>query len=288
LKAEVFVAEILQSSNVNIEEIDVFYKSIFSRSYRRDVIDFHLDNYSGGYDRLQINVARNGMYDLLPEGLFHEPIKEAKAESFKEIRKRHKEEEKDARSFFAPIENEFFTQKVRIEQNERALIDEFISLKNDFLIEFWGLSNKLPKEYSLKLLKLLPFVHKISGNPELTAISLEKILDVKVAIKRTFKPYPYPPSADKVKQLGVDFVLGVVESSEILYPVFEIKVGPIARKNMSKFLQNGVALKIISIFCDYFIPLEIETELEIAYSKKESQFVLNELDYPVLGLTTMI
>ncbi|PKV50737.1 hypothetical protein ATE84_2803 [Aquimarina sp. MAR_2010_214] len=285
LKAEVFVAEILESSGIKFSDIDILNKSTFSRSYRRDVIDFTLDTYSGTKDKLQFNLARNGIYDLLPEGIFHEQVKTSQS-SYKQIRQKHKQEEKDARFFFAPIENELFVQKVRVEQNERNLLDEFVNLKNSFLLDFWGLDDEIPEEYCMKLLKLLPFAYKISGDPELTALSLEKILEEKVSIKKTFEPY-HSNEANSNNKLGLDFVLAL-NDSHVSYPVFEIKIDQVSRKNMSKFLQNGEAIKIISTFCDYFIPIEIETKLMITYSEKESVFVLDESDSPRLGLTTMI
>ncbi len=290
LKAEVLGAEILDSGQIDIEDIDIFNKSTFSRSYRRDIIDFEIDNYSSKTDRLRVNLARNGLYDILPEGLFHQQLKEYNALAFKEIRQKHKEEEKDARAFFAPLENEFFTQNLCIEQNERKLIDNFINLNNDFILELWGLDKTIPKVYSQKLLKLLPFAHKIAGNPDLTALALENIIKEKVVINKRLLPFETPDSIKETKDsktLGVDFVLGM-KSSSVLYPVFEIEVGPIKKNNMPKFLENGEARKIISIFLSYFIPVEIDTKLEISVQKKENYFELNELDNPVLGFTTSI
>jgi len=72
LKAEVFVTEILENSELDLADIDIFNQSTFSRSYRRDVIDFKIDSYSRDTDKLQFHIARNGLYDTLPEGLFHD------------------------------------------------------------------------------------------------------------------------------------------------------------------------------------------------------------------------
>ncbi len=288
LKAEVFVAEILESSNLDFSDIHIFNKSTFSRSYRRDVIDFKLDAYSDENDKLKLNLARNGIYDTLPEAIFHEQVKEVNKIPYKKITQKHKEEEKDARYFFAPLENEFFVQKVCIEQKERDLINEYINLENSFLIDFWGLSKDTPVEYTLKLLKLLPFVHNISSKPDLTALCLEKIIEEKVNIQKTLEPYH---NEDTIKSnnsiLGVDFVLEL-DDSQVLYPVYEINIGPVKRENIYKFVTNGVASEIINVFCDYFIPLDIETRINIKYSEKEGTFKLDELDNPRLSLTTII
>ncbi len=287
LKAEVFVTEILENSNLELEDIDIFNKSTFSRSFRRDVINFKIDSHSSKEDKLQFNLARNGIYDSLPQGVFHEPVKAKRQLSYKEIRQKNREEEKSARTFFGPIENEFFTQKVNIEKNERVLIDKFTNLKNNFLLDFWGLDKNMPEAYNIKLLQLLPFAQTIAGNPKLIGLCLENILGEQVTIKRTLQKQTKHTEEVTDNRLGIDFVLDLNET-QFSYPVFEITVGPIKAKNTDNFLENGISKQFISIFCDYFIPIEIDTKLNVTYSKEESAFVLNETNNPRVGLTTTI
>ncbi|WP_299254491.1 hypothetical protein [uncultured Aquimarina sp.] len=288
LKAEIFVTEILENSDLDLTDIDVFNKSTFSRSYRRDVIDFKVDSYSGNTDKLQFNLARNSLYDTLPEGLFHEPVKAKSNISFTELHQKQKKQEKDARSFFSPLENEFFTQKVNIERSERKLINEFANLKTDFLVKFWNLDPDIPTNYSIKLLQLLPYVHKISGEIELTALSLEKIIGEKVTIEKKYKTVAENiHEVSTEHQLGVDLVLELKETI-ISYPCWEITIGPVNEKNIDKYIVSGATKKFITIFCDYFIPMEIDTKINVTYSSKEETFVLHETNSPRMGLTTMI
>ncbi|MDH7446801.1 hypothetical protein [Aquimarina sp. 2201CG14-23] len=288
LKAEVFVTEILENSDVELTDIDIFNQSTFSRSYRRDVIDFNVDTYSSNTDKLQFNLARNGLYDTLPEGLFHEPVKTKSALSYSELHQKQKKQEKDARSFFSPLENEFFTQKVIIEKNERKLINEFTNLKTDFLLKFWKLDDDIPADYSIKLLQLLPYVHKISGEIELTALSLEKIIGETVIIEKKYKTLEENTNhLTSDYQLGVDLVLDLKETV-ISYPCWEITIGPVNKKNIDKYIVSGATTKFITIFCDYFIPMEIDTKINVTHSSKEETFVLHETNSPRMGLTTMI
>ncbi|MFC5044998.1 hypothetical protein ACFSTE_20760 [Aquimarina hainanensis] len=288
LKAEVIVAEILSNSSMNFSDIDISNESVFSRSYRRDIIDTKFDVFSGKSDKIKLSLARNGIYDSLPEGVFHRPIDSKDKTSYNEIRKRYKKQEKDARNFFAPLENEFFTQQVKIEQNERLLINKFTNLKNDFLLKFWKLNDDIPKEYSIKLLQLLPYVHQISGNLELTALSLEKIINEKVEIQRKDKKI-----SDHIKEsfrstrLGVDMTLSLEETA-IYYPSVTITIGPVKRSKMKNYTKNGVTKKFISTFCDYFLPMEMDSELTILSSEEENTFTINKEDSPRIGLTTTI
>ena len=251
LKAEVLVTEILENSTTELIDIDIFNQSTFSRSYRRDVIGFKIDSYSGKTDKLQFNIARNGLYDTLPEGLFHDPVTSKDNLSYVELHQKHKKEEKDARSFFSPLENEFFTQRVAIERNERELINEFTNLKTDFLLKFWKLDPEIPIEYSIKLLQLLPYAHKISGEIELTALSLEKILDEKVSILKKYKTINENINNQSTNKLGVDLVLEVTETV-ISYPYWEIIIEPLDEKYIDKYIANGIAKKIYMIDNQYF------------------------------------
>jgi len=159
LRAEVIVAEVEAASENKIDFL-INNKSAFSRSYRRDVINVEVLE---ELDLLALNLSRNSIYDSLPEGLFHSS-KAAKKMSYAAKRKKYKEEESDARAFFSPIENEFFIQRLNIEKNERTLLENFYSLKDDFLIDFWKINKAIPKAYILKLIKILPFSFKIAGD----------------------------------------------------------------------------------------------------------------------------
>ncbi|WP_340199092.1 hypothetical protein [Ascidiimonas sp. W6] len=286
-KAEAIFAELLENSNIKFEDVDIANKSAFSRPFRRDVINYIYDTHSGEKEKLVFNLARNGLYDILPEGMFHQPLKTNSSLSYKEIRQKHKKEEKDARAFFAPLENEFFVQKVRVEQNERALIDGFLNLKNDFLRNFWGINNTVAKDYGLVLSQLLPFAHKISGKPELIAFCLEKILGEQVTVEKVITSLKCNGDLEKRNRLGIDFVLALDESS-LVYPFYEINIGPVEKKDEEKYLENGIAKKFIDVFCDFFIPLEIETNVNVTYSNADSGFVLHEQNSPRMGLTTTI
>ncbi len=286
-KAEVFVTEILEKSNLDLSDIDIFNQSTFSRSYRRDVIDFKIDTYSGKADKLQFNLARNGLYDTLPEGLFHEPVSTKDNLSYSELHQKQKKQEKDARSFFTPLENEFFTQRVYIEKNERELINEFTNLKTDFLLKFWKLDKDIPIEYSIKLLQLLPYTHKISGDIELTALSLEKIIREKVSITQKYKTITEGIRPSNEQRLGVDLTLELKETF-ISYPYWQIDIESSKKENIDKYAVDIATKKFITIFCDYFIPMEIDSQINIIYSSKEDTFVLNETKSPRMGVTTII
>lgn len=289
IKAEVVVSEILENSNVDFSNLTINNTSTFKRPYRRDIIDYkqsltNIDNYT-----LNFNLSRNGIYDSLPEGVFHNPSDPAlKSLSYQKKREKQKQEEREARLFFQPIENETFNQYVNIEKEERALIDRFTDVKNNFLLKFWQVDKSLPKKYLLKLIKLLPSIHKISGNLELTALCLERIIDEKVTLEKVNSPYKVPNNKEeKGENLGVDLVLGVDESI-VLHPQINATIGPINEQNIKNFVDDSPTMRFIQVFYEYFIPMEMEVNTQIDYEHNNKGFVLHENEPALMGLTTTL
>lgn len=285
IKAEVVIAEIQEKSDYSIEDIVINNESTFKRSYRRDIIGA---NDSSIESMITVNLSRSGIYDYLPEGLFHVEKESQRKSSYAQRRKNFKEEEKNARSFFRPFENEFFNQRLEIELNERKLLDNFYNLKDDFLIDFWKIDKKLPREYILKLIKLLPYRHKIVGDFELTRLCLEKILKQTVIFKRG---YGNPPSNNtkeyrKEYKLGVDLVLSN-DDKKVLQPQLEVEIEAISEDKIASYLtENGVS-RFINTFYDYFIPIEMEITTKFVVNKEEG-FLLKTENSPIMGISTKL
>jgi hypothetical protein len=289
LKAEVLIAEIQENSDITADDFVIANKSTFSRPYRRDIID--VDTLINE-DRLTLYLSRNSLYDTLPEGLFHASKGTQGSSSYLTQRKVAKEEEEDARSFFSPFENEFFYQSLRIERSERELLDNFYRLNNDFLVDFWKIDQGMPEKYILKLVKLLPYSHKISGDLELTRMCLEKVLDENVFFKKKFENTMTSQSNDKNKvqqtelQLGVNSVLNGSENA-ILSPVLEVTIGPISEKKINNYLKKDGILKFINTFYDYFIPMELDVFTKFTLIN-ENGFLLDNANSPIMGISTKL
>ena len=289
LKAEVLIAEIQEKSELTIDDFVIANKSTFSRPYRRDIIS--VDNLINE-NKITFNLSRNGIYDTLPEGLFHVPKGNQDANAYIARRKTVKREEQDARAFFAPFENEFFYQKLNVENRERDLLNDFYNLNDDFLINFWQIDRQFPEEYILKLIKLIPFSHEIAGDFELTRLCLEEILEDKVTFKRKYesetkaKPKNKKNNRNNGFQLGVDSVL-TTEKNEVLSPVLEVKIGPISEKKINNYIKKDGVLKFINTFYDYFIPMEIDVRTKFIVTNNEG-FLLDDSNGVIMGISTEI
>lgn len=284
LKAEVIIAELQKQTNITEANIVVHHKSAFKRSHRRDILDIATIE----DEKIHINLSRNGLYDQLPEGVFHTIDTEKKQIPFQELRKTYKKEEQDARHFFLPLENEFFLEKLKIEKEEQQLLNNFFNLNDNFLIDFWNIDKNIPKKYVLKLVKLLPYCYKISGNLELTQLCLENIIDKKVTIKKKYKPTQNkkPKNNSLAQILGLNFTLSN-DNDKILQPVLEFEIGPIEENEIEKYANKNGVMKLINKFFDYFLPIELEPEVKFKINLKDGFLINPELE-PTLGITTQI
>ncbi|MDC1161812.1 hypothetical protein OAT18_00060 [Tenacibaculum sp.] len=277
VKAEAIILELQKYTNIN-DSFLVRNRSSFNRKYRRDIIKYEkLED-----KELILNLSRNGIYDALPEGFFHENI-ENNNQSYNARRKHKKTEEENTRMLFAPLENEFFNQLLEIEKNERHLYDNFYDLNSDFLLHFWNLKEASSNLYILKLVKLLPHSHKIAGNVDLIALCLEKIIGEKVEIKKKFKTKDVAIKND-INVLGVNFV-SELEESKVMVPFLEIIIGPI--NDLDKYFKSKEISDFLTIFYSYFLPLEFEFETKFKGAENQ-KFVLNERNSPIMGVSTII
>jgi len=286
LKAEIVVSEVEEKTSIAEDSIITLNQSTFNRSYRRDIAEVKLVQYQKNKDALQLDLSRNGIYDLLPEGVFHKIDTKRSSTSFASIRKQQKKEEHDARLLLAPIENELFRQRVDIEKKEKSIIKNFSNLEDRFLIDFWKIDKSIPKKYAIKLVRLLPYAHQISGNLELVFLSLKKILGVDVNYKKTFESKKVNIGGESEGRLGQDFVLDQ-ETLIIQQPVLNVEIQLKKKSDVAHFLGEKGILNFVDIFYKFFIPIEymVKTEIEL---KQEKEFILDKEVGAYLGMSTRI
>jgi len=285
LKTEVLVAEVQERTDLKSEQIIINNKSTFQRPYRRDLLSIDISKLED--DLLSMDLSRSGLYDYLPEGVFHTQTTN-KSTSFSANRIKTKKEEAAARSFFSPIENEFFHQRLNIEKNERILTNNFYSLKDDYLIDFWNLSKEMPRAYLLKLIKLLPHTFKIAGDLELTRLSLEKILknNVSFIIKYITETNSKSKSNKKEDRLGVDSVLEH-SGMHIAHPYLEVTIWLKNNSEIKSYVSDKGINKFLEIFYSYFLPLELDVKTKYEV-KGDLGFSLDPKANSTIGISTKI
>ena len=265
LRAEAVVADLIDQGTPP-DQIQVRHQGAFHRAIRRDIVtvdtveDVHLRT------RLELVLSRNGFYDSLPEGLFHQPPEELPrrptVSTLVEQYKVRKRQEQEARTFFQPWENAFFQQRVHLELTERRILHQFQHLFNDFLLFFWKIAPTLPSAPTLRLIQLLPLAYRLAGDIPQVCRALSYALNQPVD---HLLEYRMMRQADRVRplghtQLGQSFIAGYATEA---YPVVIFRIGPVGSDVLADFLPGGAMRRFIEQFYGYFVPFHVEAETKI-------------------------
>lgn len=293
IKAEVVLSSVLESFKKDGSDFIINYEGQFRRPYSTDVLGCEIVDYD--YDAtqfLKINISRDGIYDALPEGIFHYPksqkLNQAVDDMTKEYRLQQKEEE-EARQFFMPFENEFFLAGLQREKFEKDFLFKLNEGKQiDFLYDFWDLDKSYPEVLMSKFIRMLPFVHKIVGKLNHTAYCLQYILGEEVEIVELgYQELSESQQNVRLNEccLGLDMISG---ASYMDYSLnLEFKIGPLKNTSFHEYIHDGGIKKVITLFYEYFLPIEIDVKTTILLSEDVETFNFND-QQPVLGITTRI
>lgn len=152
----------------------VAMKGLHKRNTYNDISDLKL----GNNGELVIDVARNGIYDDLPEYLFH-PINRFKnlqedKERFKEEVESQEQEKKDAQRLFAPTDLQLLLFRVMARENLRS-VTETNSVLHNILADNMT-DEQRDNRLIAKTIPLLPACKTIRGNKMLLTFLLRKVL----------------------------------------------------------------------------------------------------------------
>lgn len=280
-----YLAVCLYNESVSKRDILAMFEGDLKRKWSTDVDRAETESFESGKEALSIFLNRAGIYDSLPEALFHHfsDNRNATGEDMARESMLLKNEEKQVRKFFRPFENEIFLQRTEVALNENEI---FKSLYSDFLNElisgFWNIDERIPASYVSKLVRFLPFANRIAGNLKLTAQCLEKILSEKVNIElKNEEKYPVDPENTVpdfscgrlgMSKLGADLVMGQNPTGFIGRLLF--KIGPLKNTDPKVFFVNGPADLLLNCFFGYFLPAELDVEMKLVSDKETRKFSL--------------
>jgi hypothetical protein len=298
IKAEVLMADLIQEG-FSPSDFLIFFDSSFRRGYSNDILKAGKYPLNNAKETLAVYLARDGLYDLLPEGMFH-TTPDAALTSGKgmasDSRKESKIEE-DTRKFFLPFENEFFYQRIQLEIQERSILQKLNdNTLEDFFLNFWKIDRTLPKEMIIKLCAMLPFVREITGDFKMTASCLGAILEEEVTHTIHYSSKPDIDVTGKEREagnslgkanLGVNMISGghFTENCKLI----RFSIGPLKKTGIEPYLSNGEIARFIDCFCNYFIPVEMDAEFDVTLQKELQEFVLGSDEAgSVMGYSTII
>ena len=282
LKAEI-IANLLYDRGVSSENLMIEMNSAFNRPFRRDVEKAKM-GMDEEWEQLSLFLSRNGIYDLLPEGIVHERNEGSGRENIQELIQRHqkeKREEKEARKFFKPFENELFRMLVKIEQQEVSLLKNQDQQFQNILVQFWGINNELSEAQKQFLLKITPLANSLKGNIDKICKVLQVALGKSVSYKKELICLKREnPSRSEGLILGKNFVVG--NATEEL-PLINFQISEVKDDEIKEYLVGGSMYNFIIELLEYLLPVEYELEINC---ETDQDFL--SVGFGVLGYSSVL
>ena len=284
-KAEVIAAELVEHGTPE-DHILIMLLGALKRPFRKDVesIDEELAEYNNR-EYTVIKTPREGLYDMLPEGLFHHPSAHKSASTDKEIIKaiqQRKEEERSARKFFLPFEAtiNFLRMQMAAYENrldKRTHYDDLVSIFRDH----WEIFRYLDARQADLFLHLIPILHDLRDDYPVIQTIMEMMfgLPVQISVRVQLPSHPPEPILSRMgdSSLGVNLTTGNQVYDEGVDEIV-IKLGPMASEVFQQFMPGGVKHKLLELLGDYLLPVHIDvvTEFRLAESERTIQFAEGE------------
>lgn len=295
-KAEAVAVNLLKYhrtvSNIFIERVGVN-----DRAYLKDIKSISSSYLGFDEEVFTIESYREGIYDYLPEGLFHPPSLGASRKNIdsvvREIRKQKKVED-DARKFFRPFELEvFFTEISALLKESEFDITSNTDALLETISELWPLIEMLDKQSAYIFMHILPFFHQIRGDKRWFERCMTAFLQVPVKV--TFSPNVI----DGIEKNDDSMLLGNSRLGVTYIPSgrhmdgqrnWVVNIGPIPYKEMKKYIPGSPFRKVLQAMYDYFLPVTVDIEENFVTEKLEYSFSLedDERNASRLGYSTFL
>ena len=298
-RAELIAATLIEQG-FDSEKIEIVRDGISRRGFAKDIeqieekySDFDLESY------IQINANKEGMYDMLPEGIFHKSTykrsfkdQETDAEKALEEIKIHREQEFFARRFFQLFEliaDRTITNAYLFEHKYDKKISN--SEFSDIFVQYWPILQQLTLKQSVLFMYIMPIIHRIRSHYGNIEQVISCILDVPVEISKIKLPAKRADSFFEShlgrNNIGVNMVLGnKFDDGE--YDL-NVTIGPISAERMRGFLETAKEYRILDELCGLFLPANTFVEIDFKIDPEDSAFVLSdENNEAFLGINSFI
>lgn len=238
-------------------------------------------------DCIKIYVNREGLYDILPEGIFFQGNAKMDSEDIKivvEQIKKQRREENDIRKFFSVFENEIDLILVQTQLLERKI--DRNSTHPDFakiFTEFWPIINLMTLKQSVLFMRIIPIIHRIRGNNK----SIEKALTLLIGLPIQVKSIIKEKKATQMYKLGECRLEGNMVIGNTMYDGLhdmQVIVNEIPQNRIAEFLKNGKSFQIIRKMIDMLFPADMEVEIKLNAKQSEASFQLSNketLSFPL-------
>lgn len=290
LRAELLYEMLLKNKN---NDLDIVFqpKGVFFRKFSKDTMQIATD--SSDSDILNIDISRDSFYDILPESITHNyRNREQHNDAVQEFKIR-KKEEKEARHFFNPLENELFRFRHQIENYESDFFSKIITNGiADIIRMILGVEANIPDILTVKMFYAL-MKQKGNTGQNITDISqvLQNILGEKVSF--TSKNISLESTNDIEENSG-EMIMGITttlqSSQEIFLKKYNFTIGPLKNPdNLPNYFDHQVLQTFLKTFFNLFLPFQVQYSFEISLNPEDELFSMDETIYKSrLGISTVI
>lgn len=284
---EALIKNDTRDANIVIKPNGLFY-----RKFSKDLMSIIQD--VNNPDVLNISVSRDGIYDILPESITHNyrgrDLREDPVQDFKS----RKKEEKEARHFFNPLENEFFRFRHSIEKFES---DFFASLSTsgvaDIIKTILGVEKELPDFF---LVKMFYALMKQKSNPK------SKMRDLCDILENIMGEHVYFTSSHielehvfDIEEKQEDMIMGInttlASSDRIFLKKYHFNVGPLKNPdNLPLYFGGQVLENFLTTFFNLFIPFHSQFSFQLHLNPEDEQFAMDDSTVykSRLGISTVL
>lgn len=281
------VAAGMVDSGIDADKIVILRRQGNIRQTDKEVVDVeYKQDYEGnGRDVWLIKANRQGIYDQLPEGMFHdssgmaENSKEAIVHSFR----RQNMQERLIRKFFSFYEAEAEYTRVDIQLAElrydrpdkhRAFVDTMSGL--------WPVVRDMDSRTAMLFIRTVPYIAQIRGSYGQTAQAISMITGHSVRIEDGFRSHT--PQVKSVRlaemKLGVNSAL----RGAVSVPCAKVSVTP-NRANLAELVPGKTQYGVLKTLLDVFLPNEVDYEIAVKPSEEDYTSRLGDKNHPcILGV----
>ncbi|MGA0560249.1 hypothetical protein ACO2Q8_26535 [Larkinella sp. VNQ87] len=283
LRAEVVLADMLEDG-ISPDALILNPVGGFKRAFGRDLARTEwVESQQSARRWLQIDLNRNGLYDLLPEGIAHQPTSNQTAVSTEALlleMQLQQEREQAARRFFRPIEQEFFRQRIRIEQEQRRFPFDSEPRPDDLLGQFWDVPDFLTPAQFQRLMYLLPVMHRMAGDWSAVRSCFEEVIEEPIHLEII------PPGLTNVAvdtaplgdwQLGTNSVFDGWLSDEEPKVRITVRINQAGR--IAAYRPGGNGLRLLEWLAGYLIPLDVGLRIDLDTSELPDAFLFTSDDH---------
>lgn len=296
LNLEVILTELLAQRRLKENDVLLSPNGGKQRAVDRDIAKI-LGPYSTKLDtpRGTFSVNRRGIYDGLPEGMFHQNRENIPFRDLSQILDEmayQRSVEEEARRFFLPIDHELLYASSLIAENESVLTANLLGEKSKGIMDFWQIPEVFSQEEKGRLVFLLPYTHQIVSSTASIAEVISLVLQVaveieEVAIPEDFSKAEPASSALGSGQLGVDMMTkgeGLQVDS-----MWKMQVGPLPSEELHHYCPGGIAASKLSYLAQCFFPADRLYEVNHILHPEAMKFQMSEeLSTSRLGMSTML